>query len=98
MIRDLVGEPRAMMLPARSPTPSMIIFVPIRKALVISWGDNHCCHVELAGEIEISWSMTAVIMGSRPEVGSSLKSNSGRALPREPRQLVSACRRSARPA
>ena len=71
------GVPLAMIVPARLPAPSMIIFVPMRKALVMSWVTTTAVMSSLRVRSRVSWSITAVMMGSRPEVGSSLKSNSG---------------------
>src|SRR5437762_1048054 len=63
--------------------------VAMRKALVISWDTTTAVIWLPCVSFKVSSSTTAVMIGSRPEVGSSLNSNSGSsASAREPYALL----------
>ena len=59
------------------PWPSIIMRVAMRKALVMSWETTTAVMWLPCVSFKVSSSTTAVMIGSRPEVGSSLNSNSG---------------------
>ena len=59
------------------PCPSIIIRVAMRNALVMSWVTTTAVMWFPCVSFKVSLSTTAVMIGSRPEVGSSLNNSSG---------------------